>query len=291
MYIQERLIGENAPLPTVAYWPVSRFSECYPTVRGVYGQYLLAIRKGEVLEDVAVSVEDWYYSPSALARAIVRARRGRWPESDVQREIEDLAPPMYALPGFWGDCELVDIRRAYASILDRWGVREMRPLRYFSRTPAWVPPARYWSGAGADLVLRTLPSVARSGRMRIWWTRDRVEERERWCLDPRPWGTVTTVLTGIAEIARRDFRCTYWNVDGGIIPAQLVDSFLHFIRALGLDARIRARGEAVVLGVGAYRVGKRLSIPYQRGVRGAIRLGGGEFAEWAALAVSREVAS
>jgi hypothetical protein len=291
MYVQERLFGENVPLPAVAYWPVSTFSDDYPAVRGVYGQFLLAHRKGEVLEDVAITVGDWYYSPSALARAIVRARRGRWPDSDVQREIEDLIPPVYALPGCWGDCALVDIRRAYASILERWGVREMRPLRYFSRTPAWMPPARYWSGAGEDLVLRVLPSVARSGKMRVWWARDRIEERERWCLDPRPWGVVVTVLSGIAELARRDFGCVYWNVDGGILPAEHVDDFLRLIRALGLDARVQAQGETMVLGIGAYRVGGKASIPYQRGVRGAIRVGGGAFAQWAALVVSREVAS
>jgi hypothetical protein len=291
MYIQERLFGENVPLPKVAYWPVGAFSESYPAIRGVYGQYLLVHKKGEVLEDVAVAVGGWYYSPSALARAIVRARRGRWPESDIQREIEALTPPMYALPGFWGDCVLVDIRRAYASILERWGVREMRPLRYFSRTPAWVPPARYWSGAGEDLVLRVLPSVARSGRMRVWWAKDKIEERERWCLDPRPWGVVTTVLAGVAEIAGQDFRCVYWNVDGGILPTRKADDFLRFVRALGLDARVQAVGETVVLGIGAYKVGKKLSIPYRRGVRGAVRLGGGEFAAWAVSVVSREFAS
>jgi hypothetical protein len=181
----------------------------------------------------------------------------------------------------------VDIRRAYASILERWGVREMRPLRYFSRTPAWMPPARYWSGAGEDLVLRILPSVARSGKMRVWWARDRIEERERWCLDPRPWGTVITVLSGIARVAQKDFGCIYWNVDGGIIPAQRANDFLHFIRALGLDARVQAQGETMVLGIGAYRVGKKASIPYRRGVRGAIRWGESEFASWAASVVER----
>jgi hypothetical protein len=291
MYVQERLFGENVPLPAVAYWPVDSFSECYPAVRGVYGQYLMALRRGEVLEDVAVAVEDCYYSPSALARAIARSRRGRWPESDIQKEIEDLAVPMYALPGVWGNCALVDIRRAYASILERLGVREMRPLRYFSRTPAWAPPTRYWRGAGEDLVLRVLPSVARSGKMRVFWTRDKVEERARWCIDPRPWGTVTTVLSGIAEIARREFGCIYWNVDGGILPTAVVDDFLAFIRALGLDARVVASGEAVVLGIGAYRVGGKMSIPFRRRVRAAVRPGGGDFSDWAALVVERELAS
>jgi len=291
MYVQERLFGESVPLPATAYWPVDAFSELYPTVRGIYGQYLLALRKGEVLEDVAVRVDDCWYSPSALARAIVRSRRGRWPESDIQKEIEALAVPMYALPGFWGNCALLDIRRAFASILERWGVREVRPLRYFSLTPAWTPPARYWSGAGEDLVLRILPSVARSGKMRVFWGRDKIEEKERWCIDPRPWGTVVAVLAGIAEVARRDYHCIYWNVDGGILPTAVVDDILRFIRALGLDARVKAQGETVVLGIGAYRVGGKMSIPFRRGVRAVVRQGGGEFAEWAAAIVSRELAS
>ena len=290
MFVQERLFGEDIPLPTITYCPVSVFSESYPTIRGVYGQYLLMLQRGEVLEDVAIAVGDWYYSPTALARAIVRARRGRWPEEAVQKEIEDLSPPAFALPGVWGECVLIDIRRAYASILERWGVRETRPMRYFSQTPAWGLLAQYWHGPGEDLVLRVLPSVARSGRMRVWWARDRVEERERWCLDPRPWGTVTTVLAGIAEIARREYRCIYWNTDGGILPVDKSKSFLGFIRTLGLDARILARGATTVVGIGVYRVGEKMSIPYRRKVRGAVRLGGGGFAEWAAFVVGRELA-
>lgn len=263
---------------------VKRFADVFPRVKGTFSSYYPG-RGREVLWDTHVAIgpapEGWGWSPAGVARRIVFDRRGRWPDKWVEEKILQMPMPSYAIPGAWdGEWVLVDIQRAFETILKRWGVRLVSPLRYFSAIPAWVMPEVFWCGPGEKWVLRVLPAVARGGWRRLELSESKMIRVPLPPLDSRPWGTVATVLWGIAWRAWT-LGAVYWNTDGGILPVSAEREFAEWLGELGLSLHYRARGEVEVRGIGAYRVGGLVTGHFDRIQRPRCYLPDLELGPWA----------
>lgn len=274
---------------------VESFSPEYPRFLGSFSAFYPLYHRREVLAPAHVIVPGadflppgWGWSPGEIAREILRARRGpRWPEAENWRRVEQMRPPALVIPGCWEDCVLVDIQRAYESILRRWGVRQVDPLRFFSKSLAWEIPKPYWTGPGEKHVLRILPAIGLGGRILFQEGPGKVAWRKSLGRDCRPWGTVMVVLAGVAEAARR-LGARYWNVDGGIIPIAGLGELRDFCAGAGLVLREKARGTAEVKCLGAYRVGGWVSGHFSRvRITRAVEPDS-ELWEWSLGVISRE---
>ena len=74
---------------------------------------------------------------------------------------------------------------------------------------------------------------------------------------------VYDVLCAIARFATYALHAIYWNVDGGIIPAEGIELFTAFVESMGLQARAKYTGQAIVMTGGYWKVGKHETVNYK----------------------------
>ncbi len=243
---------------------VDQFPMDVPVVLGTISHYypvrrVRAIRMGwEITND---GIPD---SPAVIAKRFILAHRGRYPDEHVSKIIEKMSYPIHVIPGYWDWLVMVDLRRAYENILKRIGVRTMKPLAYFSHNPSYFPPD--CPGIGTEDAIKRFyhcfPVVGRSGKIRIRDS-DGIKIYERPPIDSRPWGTVMTVLNGLAWLAIR-LGAVQVFFDSYAFPREVPSEFADLVRSLGLELRLVSEGAGHIRGVASYRIGNRVSGHYTR---------------------------
>jgi len=177
---------------------------------------------------------------------VIRRRREIWMAAEVAQ------PPLYAR--FWrGHGVYVDIERAYPSIYERigWDVEYKRLSYYSSISRLRYPLPMTWK------VGRSMPvSSNRTGWARVWNGETVVAHRflnKNWSPGLRM--AVLDVLQCIARFAVDIFGAHYVNVDGAIVPESNALDYMRFLGVLGLHGRIKYRGDGLILGTHAVKIG------------------------------------
>ncbi len=273
---------ESWRYPRVKVEVADFFPQEVPVVLGQISRYYIARATRVVRRGFELWNDGLPDSPAVIARRFILAHRGHYPQSHVAEKIEAMSPPLHAIPTRHEHIVMVDLRRAYESILLRFGVREMKPLSYFSLYPLYFPPPSPGGGSeqARKLFYHCLPTVGRSGTTRVL-TEEGVKLYKRQAIDPRPWGVVMTVLNALGWLAVR-LGAVHVFVDSYAFPHEVPREFADFVRELGLELRLVAEGEGEIKGCGAYRVGEKISGHYSR-VRGgkALIFDDEELGEWA----------
>lgn len=265
IWTQKELLprGETWRYPRAKVIPVLRWGTDLPRALGSVAQFVYPTQTREILSGWELYNDGIPDAPTALARRYITVHRGKYPHPQQTGAIESMRPPIYCKPGA-GWFVMIDIRRAYESVLRRWGIREVWPRRFFSRVPVYFPPEVPGEGKeeAVKLFYRAFPSVGRSGVISVKWP-DGIRRYHRAPLDARPWGTVQVVLSGLAYLAIQ-LGARYVYVDSFIFPESVPREFIEFARDIGIEFRKEAEGLGYILSAGAYVVGRKMSGHYPR---------------------------
>ena len=81
---------------------------------------------------------------------------------------------------------------------------------------------------------------------------------------------VYDVLCAVGRFATYATRAVYWNIDGGIMPAKAVPMFTAFCESIGLQARIKHQGDALIMTGGYWKIGGHETRNFQAGKKSNI---------------------
>ncbi|MEM3871823.1 MAG: hypothetical protein QXE05_04630 [Nitrososphaeria archaeon] len=79
---------------------------------------------------------------------------------------------------------------------------------------------------------------------------------------------LTVVIASFLHAFVSKFRqyIVYWNIDGGIINPEGFEEMKNYLAELGFELKKETEGEAVILGLGSYKVGNFETVHFQHGV-------------------------
>lgn len=170
-------------------------------------------------------------------------------------------PPMFVKPAILPDAVYIDLRAAYPSIYKNigWGSDYARG-KYWGVSDCLVYPYNPEWKAGRSFVVTGARHV-QFGR----YVKDGAIVTKPYkspFSNPPLVAGVYDVLSTVARFAQYAARAIYWNVDGGIIPFKALEMVKAFALSIGLDAREKYRGDAIVLNGGYWKVGNKETVRY-----------------------------
>jgi hypothetical protein len=221
---------------------------------GTYSRTWKNYPKRQVLTKYTDYVLGFRDTNTAHARDYLISCYGRRRCKKEQREaLNTWKMPLYCRPCIVRDATYVDIKSAWYAIMMRvgWDV-EFWPNRWLGRgTPPYDFPLPDNKIARSALV-----SVARSSKIPTW-EKGKIVYKPMYNAveNTHVYGLIACVLNGIASVAVDLFNAVYVASDGYIVPSNRAADLITYISDWGLIARAKAKGPAIVGGVGAYWVG------------------------------------
>lgn len=170
--------------------------------------------------------------------------------------------PIYCEPSVRDGMSYVDISSAFWSIMSivgwdvdyfpgKWIVKGRPPLDF---------PLGDHKVARTSLVMCGLPTP-----MRVWnGERMIAQRRENKHINLGLWSLIMDTLHALGAQAVR-LGAIYVHTDGYILPSENADEMIDIIHSFQLQAKVKARGLAVVLGMGNWRIGERRTKAYGAG--------------------------
>lgn len=183
-------------------------------------------------------------------------------------------PPLAVFPALMEDAVYVDLKAAYPSIykLIGWQVEYLRGRYLGINDSLTYPFPEGWKIGRSYVVTGAIPRqfsrIVKAGRIVVkpYYTD---------LANPSFVACVYDVLSMIGRFAVYALNAKYWNTDGGIMARAAFPVFEGFIKQLGLEARIKYSGDALILSSGYWRVGAHKTKRMELGGRSEIR--GGEY--------------
>lgn len=79
---------------------------------------------------------------------------------------------------------------------------------------------------------------------------------------------LTVIIAAFLHAFVSKFRkfILYWNIDGGIIAPEAYEKMKKYLLELGFELKKEAEGEAVILGLGSYKIGEYETVHFTNGV-------------------------
>lgn len=167
--------------------------------------------------------------------------------------------PIYCTPTVKDEMSYVDVSSAFWSIMSivGWDV-DYFPGKWIvkGRPPLDFPLADH-KVARTSLVMCGLPTP-----MRVWTGEKMVSQRRN---NPHInlglWSIIMDTLHALGAQAVR-LGAIYVHTDGYILPRESEGEMMEIIRSYQLECKVKARGLAVVLGMGNWRIGERKTKMY-----------------------------
>lgn len=212
----------------------------------------------------SVNLGELYTTEPELGRAYLTIKYPKRPPINrVQKRLvieDNFRPPLYAVPGPWGECAYVDIVSAYWSIMSPvgWDV-DYCPGRYVgqrSEMHDFPFPDR-------KLARNSMAVAGIAGNLTIWdGTGIKTVKGGGRHTNKIIWAYIMDVLNGVAHELYYECQAKYCMTDGYIIPIEHVARAQQIIGEWGLPSSIKAQGQTDIKAVAAYRVGEHTSKPY-----------------------------
>lgn len=162
--------------------------------------------------------------------------------------------PYYAIPGKWGYCFYVDIRRAYLQLARRFG------------SDVYIIPGKtvgYGQYTFTDTIFdkyRLIRGMLVSGtseeiKSTIWENGNyHTKKRRNSLFAPHLRAAIMNTLHAIAWLCKR--YVIYWHTDGCIVPNVYLNKLCKVLDTYGVTHAIKHEGETTVYGVGSYTIGE-----------------------------------
>ena len=173
----------------------------------------------------------------------------------IQHEYMKVSrPPLYVRPSVLENAVYVDLVAAYPSVykLIGWNVDYLRGQYLGIEDSLEYPYDPRWKVGRSYVVTGALPFQFSR------FVKDGKIEMKRYysqLANPSFVACVYDVLSMVGKFATYALDARYWNADGGIMRAEALDTFVSFVEVLGLKARVKYMGKAVILSSGYWRVG------------------------------------
>ena len=163
-------------------------------------------------------------------------------------------PPLYIRPSIIENAVYVDLVAAYPSVykLIGWEVDYQRGKYLGINDSLEYPYNASWKVGRSFVVTGALPfqfsRFVKGGKieMRRYYSQ---------LANPSFVACVYDVLSMIGKFATYALDARYFNADGGIMRMEALDTFVSFVESMGLKARVKYMGKAVILSSGYWRVG------------------------------------
>lgn len=227
---------------------------------GNFSWYYMRQKRKEILRPHAIQFPTFVSTPSELARAYIEVKyeKQRATREQIVFFRERSSAPLYASPHRYSNAFYIDIRSAFWQILQIVGWDcDYNPGVWLAKGQSMEDfPFAQVKLSRNCLVTCGLPSEANfwSGSERKF---KRVKTFNRH-INLGIWRLVMDVLHCIAWdcIAA---GAIYAHTDGYICSSERVMAVQDALSSWGLESRIKAQGETIVYGVGAYKIGKTVT--------------------------------
>ncbi|RMD73861.1 MAG: hypothetical protein D6823_12560 [Chloroflexi bacterium] len=178
----------------------------------------------------------------------------------IRRRKDQLNPsqlPLFVRKGTYPDCVYIDIKSTYRSIVEAFGFDvEYRLGSYLScDTGIRLPDdlrkckAAYASVVSLSANYKSVMQVKRGARLETVYVRNVYHQ-------PCLWSLTRDLLHAVYTAMFYNVRLFYANTDGYIVRRKDLELSESIIASFGFTSSIKATGNAVVYGVGSYRIGK-----------------------------------
>ena len=166
------------------------------------------------------------------------------------------SPPLLVKPGYIEDAVYIDLSSAYPSLykLCGWGVEYERGKFYVPDQPLLYPYPQQWK-AGRSFVVTGSRHVGKSTIVNNGSVFTRVFQNPY--SNPQMVAFVWDALSMIARFAEYATGAKYWNMDGGIMPVKGSEIFTGFLDMLGLEYKIKARGQSTIVNAACWNCGSK----------------------------------
>lgn len=174
-------------------------------------------------------------------------------EYSKRGEIEAHSYPYYAIPGRWGYCYYVDIRRAYLQIARRFG----SDVHY--KAGSYIGYGEYTFNDKLFEVSRIARGLLVSGtskeiRQTLWYDGNyHQNKRYNSLFAPYLRAAIMNTLHAIAFLCKR--YVIYWHTDGCIVPSIYLDKLCKVLDTHGLTHAIKHEGNCEIFGTASYSIG------------------------------------
>lgn len=200
--------------------------------------------------------------------------------AEAERYLKAHSMPLYAVAGWQGEALYLDISSAYLQIASAigWDVdvsltRNFLSVRRLPPLPLGLYESKLARALLYSLAYPSLANVVRYGRVSA-------EALPAPYRNPLFCMVVMLVLRSVAFDLITVANAVYVHTDGAIIPVEYLPEALAVYDTWGLVVSEKARGDAIVYGVGSYRVGQRASATIQKGGRSYTNIHRFDAPEW-----------
>jgi hypothetical protein len=221
----------------------------HPMDYAVLGNFSLTTRKVKYvsLED-ALTIEGETNTPPYYFRKAMEEG-----EYSKRNAPECHSYPFYSIPGRWGYCFYIDIRRAYLQIAKRFGsdchIFPGKSIGYGEFTFDDPIFSQYRIIRGM-LVSGTSPEL----RKTIWQDGNYLQSKSPNTLHaPHLRAAIMNTLHAIAYVLKG--YCIYWHTDGCIVPSLYLSKVSKVLDTYGFTHAIKHEGNTEVFGTGSYTIG------------------------------------
>lgn len=168
-------------------------------------------------------------------------------------DIEAHSYPYYAIPGRWGYCFYVDIRRAYLQIARRFGSDcHYKPGRFIGYGQYNFNDPIF----AINRVVRGLLVTGTSKEIKqTLWYDGNYHQRKHLNSIYAPYlrAAIMNTLHAIAFLCKR--YVIYWHTDGCIVPAVYLDKLSKVLDTHGFTYAIKHEGNCEIFGTASYSIG------------------------------------
>ena len=242
------------------------------TIYGNYS-YILPDKTKVIPRAFARHIDQYTETETGFTRLFMKNNLPKVTYRKIQNDRMKLSrPPLYIRPSILKEAVYVDLVAAYPSIykLTGWQVEYERGKYYGVNDSLVYPYPQEWKVGRSFIVTGAIPRqfsrYIKDGAIQI-------KPYYSSLANPCFVAAVYDTLSMIAKFATYALDARYWNADGGILRIEALDMFMDFIESLGLKARIKYIGKALIMSSGYWSIGGHKTKRMEKGGVSEIRQG------------------